>query len=101
MEGANVLKFSTALSEVWFSRLLTAIITKIHRENFKANKVAHFGRSSRLHGGEAHPCFVDYEATLNLTPDAKQKLVPRMRHIATGLLAAGELLARSKNTQKF
>ena len=105
MEGGYVLKFS---DRTFGEFVFEAVDRDIHHEKYtaggtsKANKVRTFWKiESDYMVGKLILALVDYEATLNLTPDAEAKArAEKCRHIATGLLAGGPSLSPLKEHAK-
>jgi len=101
MEAGYVLNFSDRTIEEFVSE---AADRDIHSEKYttggtsKANKLRTFWKvESDYEVGNLILALVDYEGTLNLTPDAEAKArAEKCRHIAARLLAGGPSLSPLK-----
>lgn len=106
MEGGYVLNFSDRT----FGEFVAEVVERdIHAEQYmaegssKANKLRTFWKEeSDFIVGQLILALVDYEVTLNLTPDAQEKArAEQCRHIATRLLASGPSLSPLKEHAKI
>ena len=106
MEGGYVLNFSDRT----FGEFVAEVVERdIHSEQYmaegssKANKLRTFWKEeSDFIVGQLILALVDYEGTLNLTPDAQEKArAEQCRHIATRLLASGPSLSPLKEHAKI
>ena len=106
MEGGYVLNFSDRTFGEFVSE---AVDRDIHSEKYiasgssKANKLRTFWKEeSDFIVGRLILVLVDFEKTLNLTPDAQAKArAEQCRHIATRLLASGPSLSPLKEHAKI
>jgi hypothetical protein len=105
MEGGYVLNFS---DRTFGEFVAEAVDLDIHNEKYtsggtsKANKLRTFWKvESDYVVGRLITALVDYEGTLNLTPDAEAKArADKCRHIAARLLAGGPSLSPLKEHAK-